>query len=80
MQHGEWAGEGQRWKQVEDVALILLKQARFDGGPSYSGGDRNVEKLANLWYSSETELVVFGNALDVGERKEIKTLISRFSK
>lgn len=80
MEHGEWAGEGQQWKQVEDVALILLEQAKSDGGPSYSGGDKNVKKLANLWYSSEIELVVFGNALDVGERKEIKTSISRFSK
>lgn len=41
MEHGEW-------KQVEDVALILLEQAKSDGGPSYSGGDRNVKKLANL--------------------------------
>lgn len=65
-QHAEWVGRGQKWKQVGNVALVLLEPARFDGGSSYGGGGGNVEKLASLWYDSEIELVVFANRLDVG--------------
>lgn len=44
---------------------MLLEQARFDGGPSYGDGEGNVEKVANLYYNSEIELIGFANGLDV---------------
>ena len=57
--------------------MVLLEQARLDGGLSYGDDDGNVEKLAKLWYNSKIESVVFVNGLGglrkVQERKDIKT-------
>lgn len=59
--------DGSRVGAGKNVTSVLLEGAGFGGGPSYGGGDGNMEKLSHLWYNLKRDLVVFAyNRLHVG--------------